>query len=448
MRWSVVAAASAAIVSTAACSDAVVLEIASDRPIPSALDAICVGVADSELRARPFGRHYRLERELARLPQTLRLEPGSAERAWAWVRADRAGVPTARAIVSVDFTDDPTLRLDACVRGPARDAEVVARTDVVRGGRVVASHGAGGVLAVALGDATSIVDARGDDIVTADAPALRGPFVDAIAADLDGDCDDDLVVTTATKRIALWRRDGVSFTDAGDLEAGSISAVAAADVDRDGAIDLVLAGEGVLELWRNDGAANFTVDHAALSSGGRVTSPRALALGDLDGDGNPDLVVGQGGNPLVAWLGEPSGTGTFLPADAVIPPVPLDVHRLALADVDGDDDPDLAVAVRSGPARLYITRDGRLEDQSFVRLPQPAPIASAFAIGGWDAGCETDAVIAGMAGSTALRGTPTLAFDADAALPAASDAVLIDLDEDGDLDTVLATAEGVTWLRR
>nr|MDQ3367205.1 VCBS repeat-containing protein [Myxococcota bacterium] len=166
------------------------------------------------------------------------------------------------------------------------------------------------------------------------------------------------------------------------------------------------------------------------------------------GDTNPDLVVGQAGGPLAAWLGEPGGTGSFLPADAVVPPVPLDVVALTLADADGDFDPDLAVAVRGAGMRLYVDREGHLEDQSFVRLPQPAPRATAIAFGGWDTGCEPDAVIAAATESSALRGEPGGALVADAAGPGASDVVMVDLDDDGDLDAVLATPEGVRWFAR
>lgn len=431
------------------CSDAILLEIAGDRPVPRAIDAICVGVADASLASPPFGRSYRLEGELAGLPQTLRLEPGGAEAAWAWVRGDRGGVPVASAGARLDFSRDVALTLDACVRGPAGAPRPIGSPAGPTGARLATSRGAGGVLVVAIGETTAILDAQGGALVATSAPEPpAGRIVDVVAADLDGDCDDDLLVATDGAPPALWRRDGVTFTAVGELGGAPIVAAVAADVDRDGAIDLITGAGGSLALWRNDGSGAFTHDGAALTGGGRLTSVTALAVGDLDGDGNPDLVVGQAGAPLRAWLGEPSGTGTFLAAEAAVPPVPLDVVRLALADADGDFDPDLAVAIGGAPMRLYVDREGRLEDQSFIRLPQPPPTAHAIALAGWDGGCEPDAVIASDAGAAALRGTPTGTFSVDASIPAATDVVLADIDDDGDLDALLSGAEGVTWLAR
>jgi hypothetical protein len=226
-----------------------------------------------------------------------------------------------------------------------------------------------------------------------------------------------------------------------------VSAIAAADIDRDGDIDLVTGDAGTLRVWRNDGGGAFAEDPAALSGDGRVQSITALALGDLDGDGNPDLVVGQAGDPLRAWLGEPGGTGSFLPADAVISPIPANVTRLSLADIDGDFDPDLAVSIAGGPLRIFIDREGLLEDQTFPRLGT-VPEASAIAIGGWDLGCEPDVVIASAGGTETRRGLPGGGLEIDGTATPASDVVMVDLDDDGILDAVISTAGGVRWLAR
>jgi len=427
-----------------ACNDGVVLTITSDRAAPRAIDAICLGVADAH--GHQFGRAYPIDQ----LPQTLRVEPGNASSAWAWVRGDQGGTAVARSAGKLTFSSDVTLALDSCLAGAKGTPQMVGTPVGPPNAHLAASQGASGTLVVAVADgAAAIIDAEHGELIVRDAPAPPAGIVEQVlAADLDGDCDDDIIVITTGAPPALWRRDGNTFVDAGTLGSSPVAAVAAADVDHDGGIDLVTGSGSTLSLWINDRAGAFTRDTKALAGQGRVSSIRSIAMGDLDGDGNADIVVGQAGDPLVAWLGAVGGG--FQPNDAVVPPIPLDVRQVQLIDADGDLDPDLAVAVNGAAGmRLYINREGRLEDQTFVRLPQPAPIASAIAIGGWDDACEPDFVLANPNGGASLHGTSVNGpMTMDAAMPAASDAILADIDDDGDLDALFATQDGVLWLAR
>jgi hypothetical protein len=225
-----------------------------------------------------------------------------------------------------------------------------------------------------------------------------------------------------------------------------VSALAAADVDRNGTMDLMTAAPGSLVLWTNDNA-RFTEQGDAIGDDARAALPTAIAFGDIEGDGNPDLVVGQTGAPLLAWFG--STGGTFELSETTLPAASFDVRALDFTDADDDFVPDLAVSVTGAPMHLLIARGNRLEDQP-VRLPQPAPVANAVALGSWDGGCTTDAVIASDGASVVTSGDDrgVLTIDNAATVPAATDVVMVDVDDDGDLDAVLATADGVVWLAR
>ncbi|MCE9573344.1 MAG: VCBS repeat-containing protein [Deltaproteobacteria bacterium] len=425
-----------------ACDGAITLTVGGDLPVPSGVDAICVAVADRDPGGGQFGQVYPLAPPLDMLPQTLAIAPGTASAAEAWVRGYRAGFEVARDRTLVAFDGNVGLRLDRCRRGRA-GAFAIAGVSGGAATRVLGSIGRGGTIAIALGGGGArVVDVDGGALTDRGAiPTDAIDAIDAVAADLDGDCDDDLVLLGASAP-AMWLRGGFDFTDGGAIGAAPATAVVATDADRDGDLDLVFARGGGLELDRNDGAGRFTVDAAAFA-GVTVGAVTALAAGDLDGDGVADLIVGQGGAPLVALYG--TGAGYAVAAGA-LPAVALDVRRLALTDVEGDGDLDLAVALAAGSPRLYVNRGGRLEDQSFVRLPQPAVTARGLAIARLDDDCAPDLALVDDTGLAIARGTDGGAF-ADAselAIVGAADVTAIDLDDDGVPELVVAGADGVT----
>ncbi|MEY2733473.1 MAG: hypothetical protein RL340_532, partial [Gemmatimonadota bacterium] len=126
-----------------------------------------------------------------------------------------------------------------------------------------------------------------------------------------------------------------------DLLIGAGAAVG--DVDGDGYPDLFLAS--VLRpaaLYRNRG--DFRFEDVTRASGIRIDSlSTGATFADVDGDSDLDLLVGTHGGPVMLWRND--GTGRFTDATASSGLVGgYAATSLTLADVDGDGDLDLYVA--------------------------------------------------------------------------------------------------------
>jgi endoglucanase len=142
---------------------------------------------------------------------------------------------------------------------------------------------------------------------TANLPWEQYRAVGAAAADIDGDGADDLAVPFLNSPTQLWRNNGSGlFTaDQASLPASvtdlfhPLLFTCAAFVGRGGAAapDLLLFGgpESPSRVLLNDGAGHFTAGPAlpAPPQGfGEPITGNCAAVGDLNGDGRPDVIVG------------------------------------------------------------------------------------------------------------------------------------------------------------
>ena len=456
----VIVAAAAAVAS--GCGDAAVkIVIDGDLSVPGGVDGICLSVHDTDPGGGEFNRFYALVGELAALPQSLTVEPGSAGAAEVIARGYRGGVEVARDRAMVDFGGgDITLELLSCYERNAGAASVRDSFGAEIGTRIASSVGRGGSLVLAVGPTTStVLRATGGSL---EATGLAAPsdtdVVDVIAFDADADCDDDILILRSAGPPSLWRRqsDGSFVLDPGALNAvPTVRAAAAADVDGDGDLDLALGIATTLVLARNDGSGRFQADAAAFGAG-VVDDLTALAFGDIDGDGHVDLVAGQGdaaAAPARVFFNDPAGTGSFELSVAALPALPLQARAVVVTDTDGDGAADVLIASAGAPLHLYINRgDGRLEDRSFVRLPSLAALdAASAAMVDWDGDCAVDIAVATAAGGPlSWRGSDTGVFSEDGAFAlTGDDAMFADIDDDGAIDLVIAGgAEGITWMRR
>jgi hypothetical protein len=146
----------------------------------------------------------------------------------------------------------------------------------------------------------------------------------------------------------------VSFAGAKSYETGNgPAAIALGDVNGDGSPDLATANynENTVSVLLNnrDGTLHARQDYAT------AFSPRALALGDLNGDGNADLVTANlWDNSVSVLLSNADGT-LQAKQDYETASRPLDV---ALGDLNGDGRLDIAVAADNANAVSVFRNSG------------------------------------------------------------------------------------------
>jgi hypothetical protein len=179
--------------------------------------------------------------------------------------------------------------------------------------------------------------------------ATKGDVVSIAIGDLNGDDKPDLAAANLdadTVSVLIGRGDG-SFRPERDYATGrDPESVAIGDLNRDGKPDLATANADAYTvsvlLNRGDGRFKRKLDYAAGTPPicfGCLAQPTSVAIGDLNGDGKPDLATANYGGGSVSVLPN-RGDGTFqAKLDYATASSP---HSVAIADLNGDRKRDLA----------------------------------------------------------------------------------------------------------
>ena len=251
----------------------------------------------------------------------------------------------------------------------------------------VADIDGNGTLDVVTGDTVWVNDGRGHFTSHPEAIDLSDPAQLGIVrlADVNGDGYPDLVAIAGGTTLRVYLNDGHGrFRDTRQrLGAGMIGALALADVDGDGAVDAVTGGwrndkkdPCPNRVWLNDGKGNFHDSGQVFDQGNNHV--QGVALGDLDNDGRPDLVLAMTAPGRAGKVYHNDGNGRFSDTGQSIG------HRgtnaVVLGDFDGDGALDLLLVC--GEPATGTPNEVWLNDGHAVFHDSGLRLGSAFS---WDA---------------------------------------------------------------
>lgn len=233
---------------------------------------------------------------------------------------------------------------------------------------------------------------------------------------LDYDSDGDLDIIRfgnngASSSIQYIENDGdqgLSFDTA--VAMGSVTQdTETADVDGDGILDLIYTrnfggkgGSGALGIRLGNGDGTFkSADEYTVQVGGDPTNrplPEALALGDIDGDGDLDILVSNSGNQLVSF--DNQGDGTF---DAAVEVSEMrSLTDMELVDINGDGHLDVlgssdafGIGDKAFLAIWLGAGDGSFSESQSQFLSESSGFGGEIAIGDLNSNGILDIAVAG-----------------------------------------------------
>ncbi|OUJ73539.1 FG-GAP-like repeat-containing protein [Hymenobacter crusticola] len=275
-------------------------------------------------------------------------------------------------------------------------------------------------------------------------------YSDVTLGDIDGDGDLDLLTCYGTAApapggVVLRLNDGTGkFTGTKEVRVGTNpNTVVLADVDSDGDLDILTLNSrnsvinSTVSVRLNDGNGNFSGNQDA-SVG---PFPNSLAVGDLDGDGDLDILTANRNSPSANTLSVRlnDGAGTFSGTQEV--PVEAISYSVTAQDVDGDGDLDILSANENSTVSVHLN-DGKANFSGSQKIPVSGYYK--LAVGDIDGDGDLDFITANylpLNGSMSIRrndGNGKFSGNQEIISGSVNALSLSDMDGDGDLDLVTA----------
>lgn len=298
--------------------------------------------------------------------------------------------------------------------------------------------------------------------------------------DFDSDGDLDIVAANYNTGNRIWLNDtatklddvtptgntGEFYDSQQSLGDSPTNSIALGDVDGDGDVDIV-TGNGIVigseskatnRVWKNnidkiDGNEGvFTDSDQELG----LSDTESVALGDIDNDGDLDLITGNFGSPSKVWFNNVGNNekekGFFSPGVQTFGNAATFTLKVKLAYIDNDEYLDLII-VNAGAA-VQVWRNKADGDGTF-ELAQTIPSINtrSIAVGYINNDKFIDLVLANYQEDNLFflnNGAKSNMFDVQTPLLNNSDVrdiVLLDVDDDDDLDIIEAVSSGLNRVR-
>ena len=235
-------------------------------------------------------------------------------------------------------------------------------------------------------------DGKGLFSDAADRLPVTGTSNAVLVMDLTGNGHVDILIGNNGQNVLLENRGGARFIDVTNEHLPSVEDVTqdvvAGDVNGDGHVDLLFGNEDANRLLLNDGEGVFRLAENALPMRDGAEETREADLGDIDGDGDLDILFAN----VQAFVDDAdaqnrmlrnNGTGRF--EDITASHLPPDQDRSfdgSLLDLDGDGDLDIITCNANRGSNSWITispfrayrndGNGRFTDATDALLPASA----------------------------------------------------------------------------
>lgn len=278
--------------------------------------------------------------------------------------------------------------------------------------------------------------------------------------DLDGDGDQDVVLsgTGSNGETVVLQNDGKGHFSVGQHLADQGVVPCLGDIDNDGDLDLWLGRAGQDLVYLNDGKGNLTqAPQQPEPAGDHLTTCARLV--DLDSDGDLDLVAmrikkgnvpldgTQAAAPSVVLNNNLDGTFSEVAGEQGLAFPDTAVSAVVADDLDNDRDIDMAVASASKPPlcwQNYRVGQFRMLDAKTTHLDLPGAISittgNPFKTG------NRDLLVFGGKELVLFHNRGLWTFERDSEFSTQHGAMggtggqFVDVDNDGDLDIVIADA--------